>query len=309
LNSISSNELLSCGGDDNCPFTANKHLLQSGSRMKLGLSGNPEFDRCFAVTTDADADCPTLAAKLPSCAGSQGSVCQYQNGKLEEGQDAGCASSVQESGYMCKVCWDLKSWQHCVDPIRPEGPPLELLGKDPKGPLKVCKGDCDKDSECEGGLKCFQRDGFTSVPGCSGVGEYEYDYCYDPNMPFQPSLKDFGTTPPNNKRPLEICAGDCDKDSECQPGLACFQREGTTPVPGCSGAGKSGYDYCYLPELNDDGENPGRSDLGKCTGDCDKDSACSSGFKCFQRDAFEHVPGCAGTGALGYDYCYDPKDA
>ena len=33
---------------------------------------------------------------------------------------------------------------------------------------KKCQGDCDSDSECEGGLKCFQRNGREKVPGCSG---------------------------------------------------------------------------------------------------------------------------------------------
>lgn len=33
---------------------------------------------------------------------------------------------------------------------------------------RKCQGDCDSDSQCEGGLKCFQRDGREKVPGCSG---------------------------------------------------------------------------------------------------------------------------------------------
>ena len=35
-------------------------------------------------------------------------------------------------------------------------------------------------SECEVGLKCFQRDAYTSVPGCEGSGQDDYDYCIKP---------------------------------------------------------------------------------------------------------------------------------
>jgi hypothetical protein len=52
----------------------------------------------------------------------------------------------------------------------------------------------------------------------------------------------------------------------------------------------------------------------KCEGDCDKDSDCKSGLKCFQRTSSkEVVPGCASKGYVksssDHDYCYDPADA
>ena len=47
-------------------------------------------------------------------------------------------------------------------------------------PLLACRGDCDRDSDCDAGLICFKRDGFTPVPGCSGEGKENKDYCYDP---------------------------------------------------------------------------------------------------------------------------------
>jgi len=40
----------------------------------------------------------------------------------------------------------------------------------------------------------------------------------------------------------------CDKDSECMTGLICKQRGGTEAVPGCSGSGVSGKDYCMSAE-------------------------------------------------------------
>lgn len=44
-----------------------------------------------------------------------------------------------------------------------------------------CHGDCDNDGQCKFGLKCYERDGDTKVPGCGkgGSGDVEdYDYCY-----------------------------------------------------------------------------------------------------------------------------------
>ena len=44
----------------------------------------------------------------------------------------------------------------------------------------VCEGDCDDDSQCKPGFLCFDRDGYTAVPGCNGQGVADYDYCYSP---------------------------------------------------------------------------------------------------------------------------------
>jgi len=53
-------------------------------------------------------------------------------------------------------------------------------------PLAKCQGDCDDDDDCESPLKCFQRGGTQSVPGCTGTGISGKDYCYDPNPPTPP---------------------------------------------------------------------------------------------------------------------------
>jgi hypothetical protein len=47
--------------------------------------------------------------------------------------------------------------------------------------------------------------------------------------------------------------------------------------------------------------------LGECEGDCDRNSDCLSGLKCFQRGGYEKIPGCKGNGKRGWDYCYDPN--
>jgi len=45
-----------------------------------------------------------------------------------------------------------------------------------------------------------------------------------------------------------MCEGDCDKDSDCQSGLTCFQRDGDELIPGCYGSAKKGSDYCVPQE-------------------------------------------------------------
>jgi hypothetical protein len=100
-----------------------------------------------------------------------------------------------------------------------------------------------------------------------------------------------------------MCEGDCDKDSDCQSGLTCFQRDGDEPVPGCYGSAKKGSDYCVAVKALDSSRNGGTG-YGMCEGDCDYDSDCDAGLRCFQRDNLESVPGCSGSGKKGWDYCY-----
>jgi hypothetical protein len=62
------------------------------------------------------------------------------------------------------------------------------------------------------------------------------------NKGFLGELTDFGLTP--ETYPLGACEGDCDSDDHCSSGLVCFQRDGNTAVPGCSGNGETNNDYC-----------------------------------------------------------------
>jgi len=48
--------------------------------------------------------------------------------------------------------------------------------------------------------------------------------------------------------------------------------------------------------------------LGRCQADCDSDEQCDGDLVCFERDAFEAVPGCLGDGTKEWDYCVDPND-
>jgi hypothetical protein len=203
---------------------------------------------------------------------------------------------------------------------------LKFLGYNPGFPLDVCEGDCDRDSDCKSGLKCFRRIiGNRPVPGCTG-DKHAFkglDFCYQPPIPapvpvpppapvVSGTLKIVGNIG-GPGFPLGICEGDCDWDSDCQSGLKCFQRDGLEPVPYCTGDKRTykGSDFCYKPRvLKFIGNNGGSGfPLGVCEGDCDRDSDCQDGLKCFQRHLLKPVPGCTGDSIvfIGMDFCYQPN--
>ncbi|EEC49238.1 frustulin 3, partial [Phaeodactylum tricornutum CCAP 1055/1] len=220
-------------------------------------------------------------------------------------------------------------------------------------PLKVCQGDCDSNSDCEGALECFFRDGGEAVPGCSG-GESvssRTDFCYDPNpnpapvaMPPTtggPSVTLIGNNgSPASAFPLKVCQGDCDSNSDCEGALECFFRDGGEAVPGCSGGESvsSRTDFCYDPNPNpapvamhlpwqcqflvqpttggpsvtligNNGSPASAFPLKVCQGDCDSNSDCEGALECFFRDGGEAVPGCSGGESVSSrtDFCYDPN--
>jgi len=52
------------------------------------------------------------------------------------------------------------------------------------GSLELCQGHCDDDSDCAGGLRCFERYGNTDVPGCTGdmAEKVGWDYCIESTL-------------------------------------------------------------------------------------------------------------------------------
>lgn len=112
--------------------------------------------------------------------------------------------------------------------------------------------------------------------------------------------------------PCGMCEGDCNSNSDCMGGLECFRRPGNDDrmVPGCSGVGVAGADYCYMPSPNDlrvrDQQCTEENPCPACTGDCDSDFDCEGDLFCFQTNGLEaiDVPGCVGTVDLGLDFCY-----
>jgi hypothetical protein len=128
------------------------------------------------------------------------------------------------------------------------------------GLLDNCQGDCDRDTECKPGLKCYQRTGSQAVPGCTGdqPNFRGFDFCYKPAAVPVPvpvpvsapagTLKIIGNDG-GPGFPLNACEGDCDRDSDCKSGLKCKQRKGAEVVPGCTGdmPNYKGTDFCYKP--------------------------------------------------------------
>ena len=65
---------------------------------------------------------------------------------------------------------------------RLKGKPLVNKGNNPTEPLDRCEGDCDRNDDCKGNLRCRQRDAGDPIPpGCSGKAHSPtHDYCWDP---------------------------------------------------------------------------------------------------------------------------------
>jgi hypothetical protein len=129
---------------------------------------------------------------------------------------------------------------------------------------------------------------------------------------------------------LGECEGDCDDDCDCESGLVCYQRSSGSALPdGCSGLSTSyGTDFCAKPpgggstggggssssggsssvvRVGNDGSPSSAFPLKKCQGDCDNDGDCAGDLVCFQRRAYQAVPGCSGgtSDSTVTDYCVE----
>jgi hypothetical protein len=204
-----------------------------------------------------------------------------------------------------------------------DSPPLAFLGNNASSfPLPRCGGDCDNASECEAGLRCYRRKEFEPVPGCSGEGEFGKDYCYDPNDGPAPSAFSTPAPTPGNGNSLldgngtSFVSPDTNGTSFVSPdtngtSFVSPDTNGTSfvsPGNGTNGNFSSSPDGNGLVTLGDDKQPTSVYPLPRCAGDCDSAAECEFGLKCFQRRAFEPVPGCAGEGEVSTDYCYDPND-
>lgn len=67
--------------------------------------------------------------------------------------------------------------------------------------------------------------------------------------PVDSPVNTLGSSPAAESFPLQRCEGDCDDDADCDEGLFCMQNSLYERLPGCSGSGQRGYDYCM--DLND----------------------------------------------------------
>jgi len=112
-------------------------------------------------------------------------------------------------------------------------------------------------------LKCGQRNSFEGLPGLTGFNGKgkdkggNGDYCYDPEylakaeavrnakvgLKFDPKPVQVvyaGDSFCTSKNPCDIGYGDCDRDTDCQKGLKCGQRNNFEALPGLTGFDKKG---------------------------------------------------------------------
>merc|ERR1711934_971029 len=186
-------------------------------------------------------------------------------------------------------------------------------GKSGAGCLGTCVPFLETGAKCSGSVTAKLND-----YKCKGKRECSCNACTGPGD------KTLGGPNDNKAKNLEACWGECDNDSQCAKGLKCFQRSKGEKIPGCTGAGSGkDWDYCYNPSLGGKTNNKGGShdivlsggnngkakNLKACKGECDADSQCTKGLKCFQRSHGEKIPGCTGKGGgADWDYCYNPRN-
>ena len=81
----------------------------------------------------------------------------------------GCSGHVHAPNH--DYCWDPKYTKLLVN-----------KGNDPTEPLGQCEGDCEDDSDCRGGMQCYQRTNCGTgciPPGCKGTPQLtSHDYCW-----------------------------------------------------------------------------------------------------------------------------------
>ena len=104
---------------------------------------------------------------------------------IAKGKDQGWGNRTRSSkGLLYDNRWRNTGWVGNKWLPRVTEPWLRWRGWNPyrnrRNTLRECEGDCDRNSQCKGRLRCFQRNGYRKVPGCKGRGKKGADYCYDP---------------------------------------------------------------------------------------------------------------------------------
>lgn len=175
------------------------------------------------------------------------------------------------------------------------------------GPLGTCEGECFYDTDCEGELKCLERDGNEPVPGCtettSADQNYGVNFCYDPNE----EIIEGGTE--------QTASSWYDEDVELintyttasaskarMAGVVTYEDW----LNKWSGTSAQAVDVGQFNVVNDLNSNPS-GPLQMCEGDCDHSFECAGDLICYQRFGNEEVPGCTGSALYQYDFCYDPN--
>ena len=106
----------------------------------------------------------------------QEQICEFSSSKPDS--CPGLKTAVIDEVVIDEVVVD----EVVVDEVVSEEVSLYTHPEDPpNGPLGVCEGDCDRDSDCADGLFCFykQQGRVVNVPGCVGTDNTSVDFCVD----------------------------------------------------------------------------------------------------------------------------------
>jgi len=204
---------------------------------------------------------------------------------------------------------DGQEWNLIFEPLDSQ---LKLVGCDymeggSEEKCAICSGDCDRDEQCEGGLRCAQRrllNGREKVPGCffgedSSVQRLlATDYCFLPVDVSEKRLINYIGECGFEDYKCKQCEGSCRNDDDCEGDLHCVKRQRFEAVEGCSGAGGDldvyGKNVCsaILPivEFSDDGCTV-NDDCQICN-TCGNDVDCNGDLRCAKRSFGSHVQGC-----------------
>jgi hypothetical protein len=235
--------------------------------VNFGASGCTPAATCLACQGDCDTD--------KDCKGSLRCFQRNTNEFVHQ-----CDKTTQG---------DVHSFDFCISTVSNPNL-LANLGGDactPSKPCSVCQGDCDKDTDCKGALRCWQRDGTALPNGCRHTAQgnvKDYDFCYDVSKLDPKKLYQFGATGCTTSKPCQMCRGDCDADKDCVKPLFCFQRKKHEHVHGCqktSNGDVADFDYCVsrisntasMVNFGPGGCTKARQ-CDKCQGDCDSDQDC-----------------------------------
>ena len=153
------------------------YLYKDGAYTKVVIYGSNAAYNCYSYNQTRHSDkCP------PSCTNTDGT--------LLNSAECGCGSIGK-----CGCSHGTTTVSMNLDTIK-----LVNRGSTPSYPLTKCQGDCDSDSHCADGLKCFQRSNGEAIPGCHGTSSdmpSTYDVCtefisdttYNRYSPWEPLLQ------------------------------------------------------------------------------------------------------------------------
>mmetsp|Transcript_7143 Transcript_7143/g.16728 ORF Transcript_7143/g.16728 Transcript_7143/m.16728 type:complete len:1499 (+) Transcript_7143:71-4567(+) len=225
--------LSECQGDCDSDFDCEDGLecFQRGDAFQ-GVPG------CSCGEEDASRTDYCVRKKYPPLSESDQFPLGICQGDCDEDSDCGLGLICAErsSGEPVPGCSggenDQSNTDYCIEGTREK--PQEPLS------LGLCEGQCEDDSSCKPGLFCYQRDVMGEVPGCTDIVENSSSDRFCVSGVYKVDEYD--------DRPMSLCRGDCDEDTDCEDGLFCFQRSSGDgqAVPGCIGGleDNSNNDYC-----------------------------------------------------------------